>query len=60
VKPTDFSAIEAGWTAEDWDIARNERAGVLEYDEQLPRYRAEDLATAQTVKRYGYRPKETK
>ena len=56
-KPTDFSAIEAGWTAEDWDFARLERAGFLENDERLPRERADELALAQTYKRYGPRPK---
>ena len=51
-----FSAIEAGWTAEDWDLAREERAAILEYDEHLPRTIAENLGTAQTYRRYGRRP----
>ncbi len=52
-----FSAIEAGWTAEDWRMARDERAAILEYDENLPRQSAEQIATAQTFKRYGRCPK---
>ena len=47
-----------GWAAEDWDVARSERAGVLEFDEKLPRRKAEELATAQTFNRYGPRPKK--
>lgn len=58
MRPTDFSAVEAGWTAEDWDMARDERAGILEFDEKLPRRKADELATAQTFKRYGPRPKK--
>lgn len=58
--PELFSAIEAGWTAEDWMMARDERAAILEYDEWLPRSRAEELATVQTFKRYGFRTKALK
>lgn len=41
------------WTDEDWQAAYDERAGILEYDEGLPRAEAEKLARQQV---FGYRP----
>lgn len=42
-----------GWTDEDWQAAYDERAGILEYDEGLPRAEAERLAREQV---FGDRP----
>jgi hypothetical protein len=54
--PTYFSAIEAGWSAEDWLQTRDEAASVLEYDQGNERMRATELATAQTFAKYGRCP----
>lgn len=56
--PTVFSAIKEGWTSEDWLIARDELAAVLEYDQKNERRRATELATAQTMTKYGPCPKK--
>jgi hypothetical protein len=52
-KPGLFSAVEAGWTSEDWVLARDKLAAVLEYDQGNDQLRATELATAQTFKKYG-------
>lgn len=57
-QPTMFSAIEAGWSKEDWELAVQERAAILEYDQRIARPRADQLAMALTYDRYGPCPKE--
>jgi hypothetical protein len=38
---------DAGWDEEDWQVAVDERAAVLEFDQGLPREKAETLARRQ-------------
>ena len=45
----------AGWDADDWRVAYEERAAILEYDEGLPRLKAEALAR-HWLKTMGYNP----
>lgn len=53
-----LSAIDEGWSKEDWQLAAQERAAILEHDECLPRARANSLAIGQTYTRYGQCPPE--
>ncbi len=41
--------ISNGWVQEDWQAAFDERAGILEYDEGVPRCDAERLARDQIL-----------
>lgn len=44
---------KADWDIEDWQAAFDERAGILEYDEGLPRKKAEALARQWLIEQRG-------
>ncbi len=44
------SCRDKGWSEEDWQAAFDERAGILEFDEGLPRTVAERIAREQVFR----------
>jgi len=56
IENSDAASVCDAWTDEDWQVAYDERAAILEYDEGLPRADAERLARMQV---FGDRPIES-